>query len=305
MRLWSPLCCLPLLGVRSVPRPWGGACPDTVVVDTRDGTVWTWGGDDWGQLGTGSGPSLNPVSVPGLTDVRAVAVGSHHTLALRSDGTVWAWGRPSRPTWGRNRSRQGDAGAGPWLERDRHHRRGENHPGATRPTGASIHGQQLQRPARRRRNDGPSQPGPRLRPGPRGGSCGGWQPNPRAPQRWTAKAFGLNGNGQLGDGTTIQRVNPSSVASVSNATALTGGATFTLVRRNDATVSAWGGNDYGQLGDGTTAQRLTAVDVGGLSGVGTVVTAPADLAAHSFALTSDGSVWAGQNSLGQLGDGTR
>src|ERR1700682_4763438 len=58
-----------------------------------DGTVWAWGNNGWGQLGTGKyGRSITPVQVPGLSNVTAIASGDLHNLALKSDGTVWGWG---------------------------------------------------------------------------------------------------------------------------------------------------------------------------------------------------------------------
>ena len=59
-----------------------------------DGTVWTFGRNDYGQLGDGSNTYRNiPVQLNGLSDVIAIAGGNYHSLlALKSDGTVWAWG---------------------------------------------------------------------------------------------------------------------------------------------------------------------------------------------------------------------
>ena len=58
-----------------------------------DGTVWTWGVNNYGQLGDGTTTdSPTPVQVLGLTDVTVVAAGGVQTAALKSDGTVWAWG---------------------------------------------------------------------------------------------------------------------------------------------------------------------------------------------------------------------
>ena len=60
-----------------------------------DGTVWTWGYGLAGQLGrpVPSGwNGDNPGVVSGLADVKAVAAGGHHTLALKNDGTVWGFG---------------------------------------------------------------------------------------------------------------------------------------------------------------------------------------------------------------------
>ncbi len=61
-----------------------------------DGTiVWAWGYNNNGQLGDGFNiDQHSPVEVSGLTGVSAIAAGSYHSVALKSDGTmVWAWGR--------------------------------------------------------------------------------------------------------------------------------------------------------------------------------------------------------------------
>lgn len=58
-----------------------------------DGTLRAWGGNDKGQLGDGSLQQTGtPTQVVGLSEVTQVAVGGLHDLALRKDGTVWSWG---------------------------------------------------------------------------------------------------------------------------------------------------------------------------------------------------------------------
>ena len=64
-----------------------------------DGSVWAWGDNTTGQLGDGTTDNKNtPVQVKGadgsgwLSDITAIAAGSGHTMALKSDGSVWAWG---------------------------------------------------------------------------------------------------------------------------------------------------------------------------------------------------------------------
>lgn len=58
-----------------------------------DGSVWAWGRGDFGQLGNGTMvDSSVPAPVTGLANVSAIAAGYSDSVALLSDGTVWAWG---------------------------------------------------------------------------------------------------------------------------------------------------------------------------------------------------------------------
>jgi len=115
----------------------------------------------------------------------------------------------------------------------------------------------------------------------------------------TVYGWGLNYNGQVGDGTATTRLSPVMVAS--DVVALAAGDNHTLALKRDGTVVAWGRNTYGQIGDGTTYERRSPVPVSGL----TEVVAVAAGGEHSLALRADGTVWGwGRNSEGELGDGT-
>jgi alpha-tubulin suppressor-like RCC1 family protein len=61
----------------------------------RDGSVWAWGDDEFGELGNGVVrlDEDSPVKVKGLGHVVAIAAGSCSGYALLRNGRVWAWGR--------------------------------------------------------------------------------------------------------------------------------------------------------------------------------------------------------------------
>lgn len=118
---------------------------------------------------------------------------------------------------------------------------------------------------------------------------------------WT---WGNNSNGQLGDGTTTQRLTPVQVINLTGVTAIAAGSAHTVVLKNDGTVWAWGNNSNGQLGNGNLTQSATAVQVSGLTNVVAVAAGFSHTAALRNDVT-DVSVWVwGNNASGQLGNGT-
>ncbi len=59
-----------------------------------DGSLWTWGRNNYGQLGNGTtADSSVPVKV--MDDVAAVSCGEACTVAIKTDGSLWAWGDPA------------------------------------------------------------------------------------------------------------------------------------------------------------------------------------------------------------------
>jgi alpha-tubulin suppressor-like RCC1 family protein len=84
---------------RSGPPPWVAVAAGQTFMLALDGDggVWSWGGNDSGQLGQGGYAAVSlPTRVPGLTEVVAIAAGAaaygESAFALRRDGTLWAWG---------------------------------------------------------------------------------------------------------------------------------------------------------------------------------------------------------------------
>jgi alpha-tubulin suppressor-like RCC1 family protein len=64
----------------------------TVAVKTN-GTLWSWGRNDYGMLGQNNTTSRSsPVQVGSLTNWSAVSARKAHTVAIKTDGTLWSWG---------------------------------------------------------------------------------------------------------------------------------------------------------------------------------------------------------------------
>ena len=115
------------------------------------------------------------------------------------------------------------------------------------------------------------------------------------------RCWGYNFFGQLGDGTTTDRLTPTTVTGLTGAVQITAGNSHTCALLADGTARCWGNNFSGQIGDGTTTSRLTPSAVTGLTGTVQITTG----SDHSCALLADGTArcW-GANFFGQLGDGT-
>src|ERR1035438_5418786 len=77
--------------------------------------------------------------------------------------------------------------------------------------------------------------------------------------------WGYNGDGELGNGTTVNSATPVQVSGITGISfngaairSLGAGAFHSLATMGDGRFLAWGSNNVGQLGDGTTTNRTTA-----------------------------------------------
>ena len=117
------------------------------------------------------------------------------------------------------------------------------------------------------------------------------------------KCWGDNTSGELGNGTvTAEESTPVTVGGVNTAIAVAVGLWHSCALLANGTVQCWGDNTYGQLGDSSnTGYSSTPVTV---TGVNTAVSiATGDV--HTCAVLASGATkcW-GQNTFGQLGNGT-
>jgi alpha-tubulin suppressor-like RCC1 family protein len=116
-------------------------------------------------------------------------------------------------------------------------------------------------------------------------------------------AWGINGNGQLGNGSIASRETPVRVRIPRGAkvTAVRAGCDFSLALTSGGSVLAWGDNFYGQLGNDTTTDSHVPVRV--QLPAGTKVTAISAGGSFALARTSKGRVLAwGQNTNAELGN---
>ncbi len=273
-----------------------------------DGTVWAWGDNLYGQLGDGTYTTrLTPTQVPGLVDVVAIAAGAYHVLAVKADGTVWAWGRNISgqlgdgtttarlvPTEAAGLSNVVAVAAG------EAHSLALRADGSVWAWGANGSGQLGDGTTTMRTSPVPV-------PGLTGVSrlAAGQKFSLALEDDGTGSgpvwAWGLNANGQLGDGSLVPRLLPVQVSGITDAVAIAAGQDFAFAIERGGTLWAWGHNSSGQLGDATTTDRLSPVPVIFATGVTAVAAGPL----HSVAATNDGRVWTwGSNTWQQLGDDT-
>jgi alpha-tubulin suppressor-like RCC1 family protein len=273
----------------------------------RDGSVWTWGINLYGQLGDGTwSGSLIPTQVIGLSNIVAVVApeSSSYTLALDSSGTVWSWGMGRDGELGRADGRYENenlAAPVPGLSNIVAIAGGWGHAAILKSDGSvwtwgNNWGGQL--------GDGTSIERDYAAPVPGLTNAiaiaSGGDHNLVLCADGTVWAWGYNWNGQLGIGNYDDQWRPVQVTALTNAIALGGGYDHSLALLADGSVMAWGRNNYGQLGNGTYDYSSTPATIPALSNI--VAIASGDY--HSIALDNQGTLFLwGKGSYGQLGNG--
>ncbi len=274
-----------------------------------NGKLWAMGSNNYGQLGDGTTDNRNtPVQITahGSSNVVAIATGNDHSLYVTSDGKLWAMGYNNLGQLGDGSSTNRKTPVQIAVEGDviavaagASHSLFLTSDGKLWAMGYNYYGQF---------GDGTTinrtRPVKVQVPGTVIAVATNFYHSICITDDGKLWAMGYNDYGQLGDGTTDNRYTPVQITAHGsiNVVAIATGQRHSLYVTSDGKLWAVGRNDKGQLGDGTTtSSRTIPVQI---AVAGQVIAVAAGYS-HSLFLTSDGKLWAmGDNSRGQLGDGT-
>jgi alpha-tubulin suppressor-like RCC1 family protein len=274
---------------------------------TREGVAYCWGDNAAGQLGDGShAPRTSPTRVATAARFASISAGWSHTCALTYGGHAYCWG-------GNDLGQLGTGSGGPstaplavhgdlrFVSLDvggGNHGCGRTADGTLYCWGSNSSGQL-----------GLGTSVPHVAAPVRVATAlvfrtvdTGWEHSCGIATDNRAYCWGLNQHGQLGDGTTISRNLPTSVALATSLAAVEAGTAYhTCALTAAGAAYCWGANEAGELGDGTFIDRSTPVLVGGRHDF--VAIGGGDF--HSCARARHGGLYCwGENSAGQLGDGS-
>jgi alpha-tubulin suppressor-like RCC1 family protein len=273
---------------------------------TTTGDAYCWGRNDEGQIGDGTEDTdrLAPTRVAGNLKFTSITASRHQTCALTAIGAAYCWGYNADGALGNGTT---DNKLTPTAVSGSLKFRmvisGDYHTCGLTTTGAAY--------CWGRNDDGQIGDGTedidRLAPTRVAGNLkftsinSGRDHTCGLTNAGTAYCWGDNGDGELGDGTTVKKTTP---------TAVTGGLKFTIIDAGDSdtcaltsagTAYCWGYDQAGSLGTGGTenANSPQAV-IGGHTFIS--ISAGDD---HTCGLTTAGAAYCwGYNEDGELGDGT-
>jgi alpha-tubulin suppressor-like RCC1 family protein len=212
----------PIAGLEHVTQVVAGCYYGMALLS--NGTVETWGHNEYGELGDGgTTETTTPQVVPGLTNVVAIASGCYTSYALLSNGKVMAWGRGEYGQLGNgtNTAKQSTPVEVKGVER------------ATQISAGYFSGYAL--------------------------LSGG-----------AVKAWGRNGEGELGDGTNTEHTEPELIPGLTGVVRITAASQTAYATLANGTVDGWGSGFYGELGNGrkeTAAEEKSPTPIAGLADV--------------------------------------
>jgi len=273
--------------------------------------LWSWGRNDYGQLGIGANPDRSsPVQVGALTTWAEVSGGGGFTAAVTTSGTLFSWGNGGDGRLGQGESsisRSSPVQVGALADWAKVHT-GQAFCAAIKTNstiwswGSNYNGQ-----LGRNSNNGSSTLAQRASPV-QIGSLTNWA-RVSVGARFcmavktdgTMWSWGRNTYGELSQNDTDDRSSPVQVGSLTTWSKTAAGYNHCLAIRTNGTLWSWGRNLSGQLGHNNNIERSSPVQIGAL-------TTWAEIAAgdnFSLAITTSGTLFAwGGSSAGQTGINT-
>lgn len=233
----------------------------TAAVKT-DGTLWTWGINNYGQLGNGNlAYYSSPIQVGALTTWKSVYAGPWMTAAITSDGKLY--------TWGLNNQSQLGIGA--------------------IPSATVYYSSPVQVGALTNWKYVVTEGGTGVRAVTFAIKTDG-----------TLWAWGVNTAGQLGNNNIVNYSSPIQIGALTNwkHIAFTQWTTTSIrAIKTDGTLWAWGSNTNGQLGNNNIVSYSSPIQIGALTNWKSL---PPNQG--QGAIKTDGTLWTwGQNLYGSLG----
>ncbi len=269
-----------------------------------DGSLWAWGNNGQGQLGTGNYIDINiPVQIGTDLNWKKVSGGESFSAGIRADGTLWSWGQNSNGELGNGTYTDSNipvqvGTASDWKEISAgdYHCLAIKTDGSLWAWGYNDQGQL---------GDGTNMN--KFVPVQIGSATnwskvsGGQLHSLGIKTDGTLWSWGYNEFGQLGDGTLLDKNIPAQIGTATDWVTMSAGGSHNTAIKSDGTLWSWGWNYSGQLGDGTYTDSHIPVQVGTSADWRTTSAGSNE----SIALKTNGTLWSwGENFAGQLGNGT-
>jgi alpha-tubulin suppressor-like RCC1 family protein len=274
-----------------------------------DGTLWTWGQNNIGQLGDNTTTHRSsPVQTVAFgTNWKSVSCGRFLSTAIKTDGTLWLWGRNGDGQLGDNTTTlrsspvQTVSFGNNWklVSGARYHTSAIKTDGTLWLWGRNNYGQLGDNTT-----TGTSSPIQTVAYGTNWKLISTAQYHTAAIKTdGTLWSWGDNTYGNLGDNTTTNKSSPvQTVAYGTNWKLVAGSGYHTCAIKTDGTLWLWGINNRGQLGDNTTTRKSSPVQT---VAYGTNWKSISGSGGSCSAIKTDGTLWTwGYNNYGQLGDNT-